>query len=95
MRTRQMNAIRKLEAEGYTVKVVDQNFSEELIVYAYPGGQCAFKEYIVSSAGKLIHVTDYGFSRQLLDFFQSVEPIAEGPRRGVAAVEKARVSLAQ
>lgn len=94
MRTRQLNAIKKLEDEGYTVKVVDQNFSEEFIVYAHSGGECAFREYIVSSAGKLIHVTDYRFSPQLLDFFENVEPLAEGRRRRVSTATAA-VSLAQ
>ncbi|HTX72641.1 MAG TPA: hypothetical protein VMC79_07420 [Rectinemataceae bacterium] len=95
MRTRQLNAIRTLEAEGYVVKVVDQNFSEELIVYAYAAERGAFKEYIVSSAGKLVHVKDYGFSEQLLEYFQSVDPIPVTVRARPAAFAGANPSLAR
>jgi hypothetical protein len=93
MRTRQMNAIRSLEADGYLVKVVDQNFSDEFIVYAYHGGGSNFKEYIVSSAGNLIHVKSYPFTKDLFEFFQSVETIPLSTRRRRSVAESEPVSM--
>ena len=94
MRTRQLNAIKRLEAEGYTVKVVDQNFNEEFILYAHTGGLGPFGEYIVSSAGKLIHVKDYPFSRTMLEYFQTAESLPLGPRRSNGAMHKAEARSA-
>jgi len=94
MRTRQMNAIRSLEADGYLVKVIDQNFSDEFIVYAYRGGGSNFKEYIVSSAGNLIHVKSYPFTQDLLDYFQTAEtiPLITRRRRSVAETQSAAMA---
>ena len=88
MRTRQLNAIKRLEAEGYIVKVVDQNFNEEFILYAHSGGLGPFGEYIVSSAGKLIHVKDYPYSKSISEYFQNAETLPLGPRRTVGLHHK-------
>jgi hypothetical protein len=67
----QRNALKKLENEGCAIKVIDENFQKELLVYAYYDRENVFKEYAISRHGSADLLNLYKYSPQLFDFFQS------------------------